>query len=175
MEKNNGVRFILTLIFIGIVSLFIYCIRAMWWTPTSGFFDTITLFGVTLLIGGSSIAIGCLIGFVFGIPRLVADSTSSINTTNKYVGNDNLVQISDWLTKIIVGVGLTNLTQIPNYLQSLGAYLGGAIGGTRNGEVAAISIVLYFLICGFLLSYLWTRLTFAKMLENSETLTNTKL
>jgi len=86
-----------------------------------------------------------------------------------YISNDNLVQVSDWLTKIIVGVGLTKLTKIPSYVVAMGEYLGNALGGKIWGQVAADSIVIYFSISGFLLAYLWTRLYFAKMLEESET------
>src|SRR5690242_16782606 len=44
---------------------------------------------------GAFFAVGMSAGFIFGIPR----------GSHKYV-NSNLEQISDWLTKILVGVGL---------------------------------------------------------------------
>jgi len=39
--------------------------------------------------------------------------------TTKYMPNTNLEDVSDWLTKIIIGVTLTQLTKIPGYLQSI--------------------------------------------------------
>lgn len=172
MERNYGIGFTITLLALGLVSIFVYCLRVTWWKDSAGFPDTISWFGSALLIAGSALTTGCLVGFIFGIPRLIADSASGIKNDKRYIGNDNLAQVSDWLTKIIVGVGLTNLSRIPAYLKEMGEYLGDSLGGTSNGEVAAITMVLYFLICGFLLAYLWTRLTFGKMLEDSEQLKN---
>ena len=55
--------------------------------------------------------VGCFLGFLFAIPRF--DITDrDIRDVGKYgrggwLHNTNLSQISDWLTKILVGVGLT--------------------------------------------------------------------
>jgi ABC-type thiamin/hydroxymethylpyrimidine transport system permease subunit len=163
MEKNFGVGFTITLIVAGLISVAIYCRNGT--TP-------LTTFGIASLIAGCATSCGCLIGFIFGIPKLLTNNNTGIKSDKKYIGNDNLVQISDWLTKIIVGVGLTNLNKIPSYLKTLGSYLGEALGIDRCGEVVSVSISVYFLICGFLISYLWTRLTFGKMLEDSEQLKN---
>jgi hypothetical protein len=131
--------------------------------------SVISILSLCVLIAGSTLAIGCLSGFVFAIPKSISNpNATNINLSKGYISNDNLVQVSDWLTKIIVGVGLTQLTHIPQYMQSIGHYVGMSLGGEVTGEVAAISIIVYFLICGFLLSYLWTRLYFARMLEDAE-------
>jgi hypothetical protein len=126
-------------------------------------------FSIGLLIAGTSYAIGILMGFLFGIPKLITQQGGSISTTGSYYSdNDNLVQISDWLTKIIVGVGLTQLIKIPGYLQSLGGYLQICFAKDYVGGIVSVSTVIYFLIFGFLMSYLWTRLYFRKMLSLTE-------
>ena len=63
--------------------------------------------GTALLIGFSCFSIGAFCGFLFGIPRIISSSGSSSTalddkSKNLIFHNDNLVQISDWLTKIIV-------------------------------------------------------------------------
>jgi len=167
-EKNNqALRFVKILLIIGIAALFIYALRAYAFTEKP-FTNAISFFSLGILIGGSALTVGCLIGFIFAIPKSISNSDTNLIKTGKgYISNDNLVQVSDWLTKIIVGVGLTKLTRIPGYIHSMGQYMGGAIGGTVIGEVGAESIVVYFSICGFLIAYLWTRLYFARMLEDS--------
>lgn len=49
-------------------------------------------------------------GFVFGIPRINTTDAVVIGRPPRLVRpNSNLEQISDWLTKILVGVSLTQL------------------------------------------------------------------
>jgi hypothetical protein len=87
------------------------------------------------------------------------------NMSIKY--NDNLVQISDWLTKIIVGVGLTQLTKIPAKISVLGFYLKDSVGiGGLWERNAALAIVFYFLILGFLALYFWARTDYTEIVKD---------
>jgi len=69
-----------------------------------------------LLVGAASISVGSLLGFLFGMPRaMVAPSTSEETDAAApmtYRPSTNLEQVSDWLTKILIGVGLVELRQI---------------------------------------------------------------
>ncbi len=130
--------------------------------------------GTALLIAFSSLCIGSFIGFLFGIPRVrpTNGDQDMEQKRSRIFHNDNLVEISDWLTKIIVGVGLTQITSIPEMLDKLGAYLGPCFTAhVDSAEVGdstkaiAISTVLYFLIVGFIAFYLWTRFEYSKMLN----------
>lgn len=177
-KSNQALLFVRVMLLAGLIAILIYAIRGMWWQETINgvvytwikFQTGVWYFSLGLLIAGSALAAGCLTGFIFAIPKSMSNaSTNAIKTSKGYVSNDNLVQVSDWLTKIIVGVSLTQLTNIPRYLKQMGDYIGKSIGGAETGAVAAIAIVVYFLICGFLLSYIWTRIYFGKMLEASET------
>ncbi len=67
---------------------------------------------VALFIAGAASAAGMFVGFLFGIPRSLQREPQTGGALNKvqssngqYAVNTNLEQISDWLTKIIVGVG----------------------------------------------------------------------
>lgn len=130
--------------------------------------------GTALLIAFSSLCIGSFIGFLFGIPRIRPSNGDQDmeQKRSRIFHNDNLVEISDWLTKIIVGVGLTQITKIPELLDKLGTYLGPCftahVDSVEVGDstkAIAISTVLYFLIVGFIAFYLWTRFEYSKMLN----------
>ena len=63
--------------------------------------------GTALALGSAAFFYtGGLEGFWNGIPRAVQGSTPSTGVTD-YQANTNLEQVSDWLTKIIIGVTLT--------------------------------------------------------------------
>jgi len=131
--------------------------------------------GVALLAAGASWLVGLIVGFLFGIPHLSsanpdAGKSPSAATPEQlaaganYSPSTSLEQVADWLTKIIVGVGLTQLNKIPHNLYLLAAYIGTGMGdGTVKGDapshnVFALSICMYFLSCGFLFGFLWARL-----------------
>lgn len=125
----------------------------------NGFLQTLSAFGCGMLIGGAAFAVGGFGGFIFGIPSLSQNKDSDL----KY--NDNLIQISDWLTKIIVGVGLVQLNKIPGMISNLGDMLKSNFGDGPWGRVASLSIVFYFSIFGFLIVYFWTRTDFTTILK----------
>jgi hypothetical protein len=103
---------------------------------------------LSVLCSGAFMAIGWAIGFLFGVPRASATDTTT---------NTNLEQISDWLTKVLVGVGLTQLQKIPVELGLLANYIAKDYGPSAS-NVFALSMVLYFSSLGFLTGYLITRL-----------------
>lgn len=132
--------------------------------------------GTGLLIGGAAFCLGAFSGFLFGIPRIMNSSSAQAvlkSSTNVILHNDNLVQISDWLTKIIVGVGLTQINKAPEKLWQMGekiSYCFDPNGYQSNSNkdiatVISICVVLYFLILGFIASYLWTRVYFSHLFE----------
>ena len=123
--------------------------------------------GLLVLIGGASFMSGGLMGFLFGIPRIMQNHKDETSNGASIAHNDNLVEVSDWLTKIIVGVSLTQINSIPSALKSFGEYIrdnSPTIGLTVN---SSISVIIYFAITGFAASYLWTRLYFTKLLANT--------
>ncbi|HMK27892.1 MAG TPA: pYEATS domain-containing protein [Chitinophagaceae bacterium] len=127
--------------------------------------------GTALLISGACFSAGALMGFLFAIPKLLQNTNllpdQIKNDQTVILHNDNLVQISDWLTKIIVGVGLTQLNDIPDFLKRIGDRLGKSFGDGAAGSNIAIGCILYFVVIGFLSSYIWTRLYFVKLLRQT--------
>ena len=126
--------------------------------------------GIAVLLSGSCVMVGGLLGFLFGIPKALqlrqepetvqpTGQEESRNNRQAYRANTNLEEVSDWLTKILVGVGLTQLNSIPTKVVAFGAYFGKPLGGDElTGERFAAAVLLYFSVTGFLLGYLWTRL-----------------
>lgn len=121
-----------------------------------------TMLGVLLVIGLAAALLGGLIGFLFGVPKFNKnfDPNTGYAQQHQYNPNTNLEDISDWLSKIIIGVTLTQLLKIPAALVSVANYV-MANSATANKAVYAqpviISVIIYFLITGFFISYCYTR------------------
>jgi hypothetical protein len=142
-------------------------------TSSAGQFAAIV--GVALVIACSALLLGGLLGFLFGIPRTLqqegGQTTQQYNNERqetRYAVNTNLEQISDWLTKILVGVGLTQLANLPASLIAYANYAGAGLGNFPSSGVFSIALLLFFLADGFLISYLWTRLYFKGALEQAD-------
>lgn len=71
--------------------------------------------------------------------------------------NTNLEQISDWLTKIIVGVTLVESKEVLDHLSNAAHMMAGSLGGESSVSFA-FAILIYFSFSGLLGSYLLTRL-----------------
>lgn len=97
-----------------------------------------------------------------------SESPAPAKTRTTYTDvNTNLEQISDWLTKIIVGIGLTELRNIPDALGDFGNNVGNYY--TYGGHVYGVGGGLYFLIAGFFLGYVGTRVRLSLVFTGSQT------
>lgn len=111
------------------------------------------------LIAAGPFALGAFIGFLFGMPRLKAVPARDGEPESKVESNTNLEQVSDWLTKILIGVGLTQLTQLPGEIQDMAEYIAPAVGpATCWASAVIIALLIYFAIAGFVWGYLVTKL-----------------
>ncbi len=128
---------------------------------------------------------GVAVGFLFGIPRVLqgrqapapkdASNPGGADAQRAEDGlayrqrvNTNLEEISDWLTKIIVGMGLVELRSMPEHLQRLGAQIVGGSGAPCDPTLG-FALALFFLVVGFLFGYLVTRLYIQGALALAET------
>jgi hypothetical protein len=124
----------------------------------------IEIFSVTLLIAIASALVGMLLGFIFGIPRSHQISQnngqgtgSETSELSHFSVNTNLEQISDWLTKIIVGVGLIEMNQISAGFYKLVTFFSKGIG-LEQKETIIFVLIIASLVLGFLFGYLITRI-----------------
>jgi tetratricopeptide (TPR) repeat protein len=127
-----------------------------------------------MLISCCSLAVGGLIGFIFGIPRSLQE-TSKENIENadndkkgsSYKANTSLEQISDWLTKILLGVGLTQISNIPGGLRKIAEYFSKNLGFPKS-EPPILSLIIIFLITGFFIGYIVTRIKLTEAFARSD-------
>jgi hypothetical protein len=132
--------------------------------------------------------VGGAVGFLFGVPRTVqkgaprrsnsidgskgnkgsqsGDSPQSGNQGEddyrQYV-NTNLEDISDWITKIIVGLTLVEFRELTDYFRDMSRVLAFGLDGTAPDKNLAFAqgLIVYFTVLGFLCGYLITRLFLA--------------
>src|SRR5690349_20427007 len=75
--------------------------------------NTWSAFASAIMMSMASVLLGGLTGFLFGIPRALTSATSGNSGSRRpFLENTNLEQVSDWLTKIIVGVSLVQFSNI---------------------------------------------------------------
>jgi tetratricopeptide (TPR) repeat protein len=120
----------------------------------------VTAFGLLTVVTVGAICCGAVIGFIFGIPRaLQGADVPKTNGEPTQLINTNLEQISDWLTKIIVGVSLVQAQQIFVTLVKASERLGkGFIGFDPNLATGIVALVVVAgFILGFLAMYIETR------------------
>jgi hypothetical protein len=136
-----------------------------------------------LLWALACLASGAAVGFLFGIPKILQGARPTAGEphgasadTRPYAQrvNTNLEEISDWITKIVVGLGLIQLRQIPPYLYSTAEILARSMGSLPDGDplqehtAFALALIIYFAIDGFLFGYLSTRIFLARMFFKAE-------
>jgi hypothetical protein len=113
-------------------------------------------FATAVLTGSCSFLAGGLVGFLFGIPRSAVTSGQAA-PAGQYQANSNLVEVSDWLTKIIVGVGLVQIGRVVPALTRLAVNLKAPLGGQPSSAAFGIVLVIGNVLLGFLFFYLWAR------------------
>jgi tetratricopeptide (TPR) repeat protein len=166
----------------GGIALFIAGLAA--WSE-AGWGTGFRVLALGLLFAAACTVSGWLLGLLFGIPLSLARPQSgpaaaagaagapaaapggaapSLPPTSR--ANTNLEDISDWLTKTIVGVGLTQLFYIPHYLWDKAAKLNAnGFGWDSHGQLLALALFLYFAPGGFWLGYVGTRTLLTRLFD----------
>jgi hypothetical protein len=138
--------------------------------------------GVTsFVLFSAAAAAGAGLGFLFGLPRArVSDLTgdgsaaggsapgSTTKASTYYLTNSNLIKVSDWLTTIVIGLGLVNLGKAIPALRDLSHALEAPLGGRPYSGAVGVSVLIVGLLAGFILDYLWTSIRVRELLEESE-------
>lgn len=143
---------------LGTVCMILYSFTA---GPITFVLQTAAIF---ILIGGASFMSGGLLGFLFGIPKSAQVEVDS----GTYKANTNLEQISDWLSKILLGVGLTQIGEIAEWIGEISRYTAKDMTAIGNEAPFIASIIVYFIASGFLNGYLATRIFLPKVFEKAD-------
>src|SRR5262245_45071287 len=117
-------------------------------------------FGIFSLIACAAAAAGALFGFLFGIPRTreaeraatLGDDPGNMRQA-VLAANTNLERVSDWLTTLLLGATLVQLDKIVAWIGKLGTNI-----KDHPNETVTTVVVVYFVVLGFLGTYLVTRL-----------------
>lgn len=134
--------------------------------------------GIATAVTFAAATAGGLLGFLFGVPRLVPREAPGngqpLNGDKRGLidSNSNLEQISDWLTKIIVGIGLVQLNRVPDALTTYAGYFtdGGmfAVGSAVGASHFFVSLSIVGLGLGFVAGYVETRTRITSVLLSQE-------
>lgn len=134
--------------------------------------------GPVLLWCVACLAAGATVGFLFGIPRsgsqmarqnankepanAGANAAAALSQRENEAGrpNTNLEEVSDWLTKILVGLSLVHLKTIEERVWAISRNAAASLNNTpTDADISvATALVVGFSVIGFLCGYLYTRL-----------------
>jgi hypothetical protein len=155
---------LVVLIVFPLTMLAIYCANL----PTGG----LMAYGAAAIVSAASALTGALLGFLFGIPRaLTSDAVSGSGEQQRLIANTNLEQVSDWLTKIIVGATLVQLGNLTRRFGELATSVSGIFGApSAQNKTMAGAIILYAAAFGFFGAYIAARsiITFLFYLSPSD-------
>ena len=129
-----------------------------------------TYLGVGVLTSLAAFVAGCFVGFLFGIPRAVSSgelrqnqSAASAAGSSGLGASTNLAEVSDWLTKLVLGAGLVELTRlggpVGRLIDDIAAGLhssGASAASVQAAKVMAGAIIFGYLIMGLLNGYIVT-------------------
>ncbi len=170
--------------------------------PLDGWTIFLVTIATSLVVAAAASGVGCMLGFLFGIPRslqgkLPTTDAALVSTegpvaklptpasTRAFLSNTSLEEISDWLTKIIIGLGLVQFQLLIDYLYRAALYAGSFVAslevslpaqnaGAHQAYDAEIAVPFYFalivvsLIAGCLFAYLETRTRLLLLLLDAE-------
>jgi hypothetical protein len=122
-----------------------------------------------MMTAGAGLTLGLFFGFLFAVPRSSIPSPEQPGstsdraadrpgTTTRLLPNSNLEQVSDWLTKIVIGVSLVQFHDILGAMSDLaGAYAGALSEDAASDRLMAGAMLVFYPAFGFLTGYLGTR------------------
>jgi hypothetical protein len=87
----------------------------------------------------------------------------------QYQANTNLEQVSDWLTKIIVGIGLVQIGHVVPALSKLAESMKEPLGGLPSSGAFGLAFTISYALWGFFYFYFWSRSLFARELGTFNT------
>jgi hypothetical protein len=162
-QSQNGV--LVASVFLGMVitGLVIVCVATI-----SVFIEgtaTALFWGLGSLLGGG------FLGFLFSLPKETENDKEAPKSPLQV--NTSLSQISDWLTKIIVGVSLVNAQTAYNYFVRAVERLGAGLAFHASLEAAqafAAGLIVTFFFMGLIGIYLLTRLWISAALARADQL-----
>ena len=126
---------------------------------------------VGMMTALAALLVGLFTGFLIGIPRVVSSGEFRL-TADRFSPSSNLAEISDWLTKLLLGAGLVSLSRLGG---PIGKLIDGVAGGLHGktsdpaviqaAKVTAGTIMIAFTVLGLLVGYIVTSTWYQARLE----------
>jgi hypothetical protein len=121
--------------------------------------------GYSTLVAGAFFVCGVLVGLLFGFRPTGGSQSSADKSLNARARPfTNLEEIADWLTKLILGAGLVELTKMPGPVHQFAIFMAKGVDPLPPDQKAdpgspavALAIMGFFFASGILYGYLWTR------------------
>jgi hypothetical protein len=117
--------------------------------------------GAFVFITVSATIFGGIVGFIFAIPNVNQEKNENsvnLNSRKNYTINSNLNQVSDWLTKIIIGATLINFKEITKSLYKYSLDVDTQLGSIYIKQSVVALVIIGFSAFGFLAGYMITRI-----------------
>jgi hypothetical protein len=144
---------------VGPAAAFVYA-AAGHFAPASNFWSVLA---VGVIASAAALISGALVGFLFGLPKTLGRTGSKALLAT----NTNLDEVSDWITKILVGLGLVQLGKVASGIGGLASALDSGLGAGPGAHPFASGLLVYSAVDGFLLGYLWTRIVVSLRLNEA--------
>src|SRR3989344_2322905 len=119
-------------------------------------------FGLFVLTAGATFLLGALLGFLFAIQK-ASEVKAEDSGKQGYRANTNLEQISDWLTKILLGVGLTQMDEISNKIGSISQNMAGGKKIIGHETMFFFFFFVFFTLFGFFYGDFLTRIVLPRI------------
>jgi hypothetical protein len=130
-----------------------------------------TYVGVGMLTASAALLAGFLAGFLVGVPRVVSSGQVRASS-GKFSPSTNLAEISDWLTKLLLGAGLVSLSHLGGPVGKLINDVAGGLHGPTSdasiiqaAKVIAGSVMIGFTVLGILGGYIVTSTWYQKKIN----------
>jgi hypothetical protein len=139
--------------------------------------SSLNVVGIGVAVSAASATVAWLFGLLFGIPRSVArvgaatppSSETKSSATDPSITsrvNTNLEDVSDWLTKTLIGVGLTQLFAIPSFAWRYSTAMDKAtLNGQGGGALLILTLAAAGGAGGFWLGYVSTRTVLTRLFD----------
>jgi hypothetical protein len=149
---------------------------------------SLSIFAVYTMVAWAAGSVGFISGFLFALPRSMPELTApagdgqyegskvtksarQVRHAQKFRPNNNLEQISDWLTKLLIGAGLVQLGAVGRGLNGIVGFISTASVGHANdhpaasARVVAGAVIIVYGVLGFLAGYISTGVSYRRVLE----------
>ncbi|MEE1946151.1 pYEATS domain-containing protein [Pedobacter sp. KR3-3] len=129
---------------------------------------------------------GCVLGFVFGIPKKYQNKQATVQLDKEgrpiapedpnYTDNSSLEEISDWITKIVIGLSMIQFKAILGMMRDAANNINESLQKSicadqtchLNFYVFSYALIVFYPIAGAIIGYLWTRIEFPYILNQKD-------